>query len=287
MSIADTLVASLAAFRNANRIDGTRASYRKDNPSEYAAVMAYLDGSPRPTGTLTLMGQGLVLEEDARRALVAPPPPPPTGTPLDSISDFTGPTLHPTQIAEITTPYGPGFRFNHSHTGGSGNGVQLQDWDHFVKRDGSHLGTTNEFTGRFMFPSEGNPDGFADFWDFNVLWEYGPGHTWNNQFGINGVLNKIYVRSYKSGVPDSRQKAEQSGTVQYDHWYRFVWRVKWSEGSDGAVFFKLDDEVVANWTGPTQPPGNTPPWIQWGYYTDLSVGNISGNIIEYAQLRKV
>lgn len=71
----ELLSKSLDAFRNANRIDGTRASYRKDNPSEYASVMAYLDGGTRPGGTLTLMGQGFVLEEDARRALAALPPP--------------------------------------------------------------------------------------------------------------------------------------------------------------------------------------------------------------------
>jgi hypothetical protein len=71
---AELLAQSLDALRNANRIDGTRASYRKDNPAEYGAVLAYLDGGTRPAGTLSLMGRGLVLEEDARRALASSPP---------------------------------------------------------------------------------------------------------------------------------------------------------------------------------------------------------------------
>ncbi len=90
MTPAELLAQSLAALRNANRIDGTKASYRKDNPAEYAAVMAYLDGGPRPGGNLTLMGQGLVLEEEARRALVPPPPPPPPPAEWPA-SYYTGP----------------------------------------------------------------------------------------------------------------------------------------------------------------------------------------------------
>jgi hypothetical protein len=77
-----SLELALAALRQANRIDGTRASYRKDSPSEYLAVLAYLDGGARPTGNLTLMGQGLVLVEDERRGPSLPPPPPPPGSKL-------------------------------------------------------------------------------------------------------------------------------------------------------------------------------------------------------------
>lgn len=84
----DLLAQSLDALRNANRIDGTRASYRKDNPTEYAEVSAYLDGGARPTGTLTLMGQGLVLEEDARRELTVTTPPPPPVSAYDLPAKF-------------------------------------------------------------------------------------------------------------------------------------------------------------------------------------------------------
>lgn len=68
-----SLALALASLRQANRIDGTRASYRKDSPAEYAAVMAYLDGGPRPQ-PVTNMGIGLCLVEDERRKQVPPPP---------------------------------------------------------------------------------------------------------------------------------------------------------------------------------------------------------------------
>ena len=39
---AELLTHSLAKLQAANRIDGTKNSYRKDNPTEYDKVVAYL-----------------------------------------------------------------------------------------------------------------------------------------------------------------------------------------------------------------------------------------------------
>lgn len=76
----DQLAQALAKLRTANRIDGTKNSYRKDNPSEYDKVMQYLDGAARPTVTSD-MGLGLVGVEDARRALTTTPEPEPEPEP--------------------------------------------------------------------------------------------------------------------------------------------------------------------------------------------------------------
>ncbi len=51
----------------AKRISAPSQSYRKDNPAEYAKVVAYLEGGARPTGVVTEMGLGLVEVEDVRR----------------------------------------------------------------------------------------------------------------------------------------------------------------------------------------------------------------------------
>ncbi len=74
-----SLELALAALRQANRVDGTRASYRKDNPAEYQKVIDYLDGGTRPIGAdeFSFMGRGLVWVEDSRRLAQPPPPPPP------------------------------------------------------------------------------------------------------------------------------------------------------------------------------------------------------------------
>ncbi len=76
MSALDDITASLAKFRTAKRVSGANASYKKDNPTEYSKVIAYLDGGVRPSGVTTDMGMALLHEEDARRKLLAPAPPP-------------------------------------------------------------------------------------------------------------------------------------------------------------------------------------------------------------------
>ena len=46
--------------------------------------------------------------------------------------------------------------------------------------------------------------------------------------------------------------------------------------------FVLDGETVADWTGPTQPVGNEPPWIQFGFYS----ADVIRNEVLFASLRK-
>ncbi len=72
----DKLKRSLTALRNASRFSGNKNSYRKDNPSEYERVIAYLDGGGYPQDVSTQMGIHAVLQEEARRELVVPPLPP-------------------------------------------------------------------------------------------------------------------------------------------------------------------------------------------------------------------
>ncbi len=69
------LESALDHLFKASRISGAKNSYRKDNPAEYAKVLAYVEGGSRPSGVTTEMGMGLVEVEDVRRLLVEPPLP--------------------------------------------------------------------------------------------------------------------------------------------------------------------------------------------------------------------
>ena len=104
----ELLAQSKSALRNAKRISGPSNSYRKDNPAEYDKVMAYWDGGSRPEGVMqfTLMGQGLVLEEDARRALT--PVPPAGGELLWAPPALSNPVTRNLTNASRTVPKGSG-----------------------------------------------------------------------------------------------------------------------------------------------------------------------------------
>lgn len=69
----DSLDRAITELLAANRISGMNNSYRRDKPTEYTAVVSYLNGGARPTNNLTRMGLGLVSIEDARRELNGDP----------------------------------------------------------------------------------------------------------------------------------------------------------------------------------------------------------------------
>jgi chitodextrinase len=228
-----------------------------------------------------------------RNASSPPPPPPPSGGALDDFSDFKNnvwtdmflnrwrspPSAHWTPpgytgeawpdgsgIFEVSTSHGPGFRFVQGEgvPRASGNGVQMADVDNLVDQQ-SYLGTVTDISGKVMFPASGNPSGFPAYGDWNCLWEFSEGVSVFNQFGIDAIANKLYVRSYDPSTQWTR-KALAPSTLQYDRWYDWRWQIKWSRGSDGFVNFWIDGQLIAAWTGANLPANSQAPWLQWGWY---------------------
>ena len=100
---AELLQQSLAKLQAANRVDGSRNSYRKDNPTEYDKVIVYLKGGARPTGVTSDMGMGLMLEEDARRSLTVQPEPGPAPEPVPTPEPE--PTPEPPPVGKYPASY--------------------------------------------------------------------------------------------------------------------------------------------------------------------------------------
>ena len=199
---AETLAQSLQALRDAKRFSHTSNSYRKDNPGEYAKVIAYLDGGTRPTGVVTEMGQHALLEEDARRVLNVVEPPPPQGASLDRFTAFKnnsfGPdTAYPGSGAIFNrkcdpTPSGNGFLnqavvcprpWSDEWSGifevdipGVGKGLDFRFGSAMPRSSGKGIQIADighliprslpadfGFSWDFMFPAAGNPNGFPPF----------------------------------------------------------------------------------------------------------------------------
>lgn len=185
---------------------------------------------------------------------------------------------------EIPTRHGLGFKFvatDEMTTHPDAKSVQIADMDHLVDQD-AYLGTVTSLAGKFMLPRAGNPDGFPPLRDWNALWEFGPGLTSNNQFGIDGVAGRLYVRSYAPDRPHNRRKVLAPKPIKFDHWYDWRWQLRWSAGSDGFVNFWLDGKRIVHWTGATVPPDVEAPWIQFGFY---SAAQTQRNEVRWARLR--
>lgn len=124
-----------------NRIVGSNHSYRRDNPSEYALVRAYLDGGSRPsTAGMTHMGLHLVYLEDTCRA-------------PDQTTTSTTTTAPTTTTTTTTTTQPPpvGANFYVAPTGSdTANGSQSSPWKTVKKAcDTVTNGTINVAAGTY------------------------------------------------------------------------------------------------------------------------------------------
>jgi len=187
-------------------------------------------------------------------------------------------------IYEIDTPHGPGFDFIQGAAvpRGDGAGVQMADVDHWVDRQ-DYLGKTSEWLGKFILPSDGNPNGFPRFADWDAFWEWTEGEFVANQFGIDGFDNRLYVRTFDANSNWTR-KAKSAAPLVLDRWYDWRWQIKWERGSVGFANFWLDGQQLAAWTGPTLPWDHSPPYLQWGWYGGDEPAR---NRVQYAGLRIV
>jgi chitodextrinase len=250
---------------------------------------------------------------DATGVSTPPPPPPSGGTAVDDFTDiknnvFTqifeyrwappSPTWtvlgyvgHPwddgSGVFELSTPHGPGFRIvqNEDVPRGSGALVGMADVDHFVDQQ-NYLGTVTDFSGMVMFPRSGNPNGFPQYGDWNLLWEFTQNHGTDNAFGVDALAPggpTLYATTFNPSNPGTDRKARASSPIEYDRWYSWRWQVKWSSGSDGYSNFWVDGQQIAAFTGQTVNPGLGPPYIEWGFYGGYSPGR---NEIQYAAVRK-
>lgn len=218
-------------------------------------------------------------------------------------------------ISEVSTIHGAGFNFLvdagsglNEMKSGDPQGTHgrkmcfLVDQDHFIKIynttgnpssgiNGSRfLGTTTDFTWRFQLPSAGNPDGFTDYGDWNCLIEFHESGNVENQVGIDGSVNKFYVRTRDPGGSPRRKVLGPS--VQYDHWFECRWKIKWAWDSSGTVEFWIGDAggtltKIANWTGAVLASG-TAPRLHFGYYSAIDKTNgvtpVRKNQVQYAAM---
>jgi hypothetical protein len=277
VSNSDILAASLAAARAAKRISGTNASYRKDNPLEYAKVIAYLDGGARPSGVLTKMGEHLVLVEDVRRALAA------VAATLDSRDDL-GMVFN----EQCMTVIAGGFKFVTTVNDPS-------PWDATTKGSLAQVpgvysppGTRETWSFDLLFPSAGNAEGFPKKWFAGTLWQWH--HARNDIVSPVGSGCHLALDGRDDAGDEGMHfmSVESLGTgqtvddfayhsypipgrppIQFDHTYRVEIDLLHSGGADGFFTGKIDGQVLVDYHGPNLPtnPGGQNPYLQFGHYS--------------------
>lgn len=299
---AELLAQSLAKFQTANRIDGTKASYRKDNPIEYGKVIAYLTGGSRPSGVTSDMGMGLMLEEDARRALEVIEPPPPQGAYFDDT--FNDPNF----ALWLKTPSGavPSL-INLVPNGEGGNCVRLittptssgpnpssemtslwQGWNdpdiHTGRGEETWYRIRTRFPSGQYFPTTGE-------WNWHFAWHnndhtasYGP-NTYSTEMGVctdfpvvSGQIGQnprlwVQMMGGNSASPTVKYVRMPSNSLKWDHWYDIVFKFLWGTRQDGNGWFGwwVDGQAIVNESFPVlydNPDGShdTPGFGLYNYH---------------------
>jgi Polysaccharide lyase len=241
-----------------------------------------------------------------------PPPPPPSVVAIDSFCDTTTPwgqnlinrwytvlgdnpwyacnstgTPWPDGggMWEISTPYGPGFRMiatDEMKVLSGGKRAQIADIGHLV----GPVGSTEDWSGKMMFPAAGNPNGFPrNYPDWGILVDF---HDSSAGAGGGGIgidttdapfRNNFYFDWNLRGV---KRKAVSPNQLVYDRWYSWRIQLKFSSGSDGFIKWWLDGQLLADWTGPTLAAGEV-PYLQFGFYSAAQLSNE----VRHADLRLV
>ncbi len=188
-------------------------------------------------------------------------------------------------ITEVSTPYGPGFKFQvtsdmwQSASEANGKLALIADLNHLLP-DASVIGSTQDWSGRFMLPSAGNVSGFPAQWR-GVVWEFHTATMSGNNLNIDEDTGRLEWLIYDRATEWYTSHIDPN-PIKLDHWYTWRLQIKWSHGSDGFAKGWLDGVLLADRTGPTLKVGES-PYLQFGYYSGPGAAR---NEVIHAAIRK-
>jgi hypothetical protein len=150
-----------------------------------------------------------------------------------------------------------------------GKKAEINDTGHLVMAGG--LGSSEEWSGKFMFPKAGNPDGFVrDLPDWGTIFNLHASMTTDVlRMGIDTSKAPTIFFS-RSGPTAQKQLARRK--IVYDKWYGWRAVIKWSTGSDGRLQWWLDGQRLVDWSGPTILAGDS-VYLQFGFYDAAQLRN--------------
>jgi hypothetical protein len=154
----------------------------------------------------------------------------------------------------------------------------LADADHLVEG----VGYTEDWSGRVMFPSRGNPGGFPKRWHAGLLVEFHTGTASGMHLAIDG---RGPVPRFRFGIydptTDGYRFVNAPDRIQFGHWYSWRMKIRWSTGRDGYFRGWLNGRLLATSDGATLK-GDDEPKLQFGYYSIAE----QRNEVWYAAIRR-
>ena len=131
----------------------------------------------------------------------------------------------------------------------------LADADHLVQG----AGYTEDWSGKVMFPSRGNPAGFPKEWHAGVLVEFHTETASGMHLAIDGRGRAPRFRfAVHDPATDGYRFSYAPNRIRFGHWYSWRMKIKWSYERDGYFRGWLNGRLVAASDGATLKPGEQP-----------------------------
>lgn len=229
-----------------------KKSYPAYYPTESSAVNAYLNGGVEPNFSgFSKLGRGLCEIEKRRREIEVVDPPPPTsvGRPFQHKADFSymfneGPYSDGGGVYEVTG----GLRFvittNMPTPWPAGSKIAQCVWNPTAE---DFRGKTHRWSWVRRFPQQT----FPQAWQSGILTEFG---TTGPPASVGHHIAVSQDARWRVGVekaPGNAWDFVYGPQVTFDRDIPMTFEIKWSEGSDGWLRWKIDGQVVVERQGAT------------------------------------
>jgi hypothetical protein len=172
-------------------------------------------------------------------------------------------------VQEITTRWGKGlkFRVGADMTVPSGGKMCLMvDSDRMIDKD-AFLGTVQDWSGRFMLPAAGNPNGLPTAGNNPLLWEFHTETMSGNHFAIDRTDLRPRMAVYRQS-DDWYDFSYASFAIAWDRWYTWRIVIKWATDTSGFFHGWIGEEKVCAYTARSTIKVGEHPYLQFGFYAE-------------------
>jgi len=177
---------------------------------------------------------------------------------------FTAQAMSPERITQVDEGGVPGVRLEtlpgDERIAGSG-GAERADLALSPEATGCSPGAEQWWTHSLLFPDDYTLPvaSRADPWPWGVVFDFhhtGAEGQANYQVQLAGKPPELQLAisggpKVSSGAPGSPTRQFPIGPVIKNHWYQFVYHIRWSAGADGFFDAWLDGKRVLDYRGPT------------------------------------
>ena len=189
------------------------------------------------------------------------------------------------RITEVEVAGVPGVRLEtragDDHIAGSGR-AERTDLALSPQETGCSQGAEQWWTHALLFPDDYIPPHAtaADSWPWGVVFDFhqtGSGGQANFEIDVVGRPPELQLAIsagpvVSSGAPGSPTRHFPVGPIIKNHWYRFVYHIRWSSGRDGFFDAWVDGRRVLDYRGPTLYAGQGCYLKLANYHTPVGAG---------------